>query len=363
VAPSGPVSASEAGLVLVDKQARVAQAKRGPLPTSSGPAKGSFSVLDRPRDDFVFGQRGPAIVAGFAYWTHQGNLVRARVGGAPGEPEVLAKDARKGARVVASEGPDRQPLIGYIGAPDASGAPHAKLWSAGKIYELTPEGAGASSMALVAVPSGWLAITLDGRSGMTPLHARKVTRSPAGVVTVGPDVVVWVGASAQATTEVFATETDGDVWAFIPIEQDVTHFGLAQVHIGTEPRLDAQVRFLTYANGTNSAPVAAASVCGRGAVAFAEPESADPQAKVRLMLAVLGRDGLEAPEIVATGAAFAHLSLAEIPLGPPGPGGVGSSLAGGLLAYTANHRSWARTLRCRAPGAVRADLPGGSEKR
>jgi hypothetical protein len=319
------------------------------LPNGAAPGKPSFNAVDRPRTEFLSVGRGPALVGGFAYFIREGNLVRARIG-AEAEPEQLVKDARKGARVAGVEGPDGAPLVAFITTPDASGAPHAKLWSNGKVLDLTPEGAGASSVALVSSPSGYMAITLDGRSGMTPLHARKLRRDKPGSVALGPDVVAWVGASATATTEVFATATGDDVWAFVPIEQDLTHFGLAQIHVGAEPRLDAPTHFLTYATGTNTAPVAAGSVCGRGAVAFAEPDEAKANAPQRLVLAPLGSDGLEAGEVVARGRAFANISLGAVP---------GAS----LLVYTADHRTWARSVRCRDRAAPHSELPHGREKR
>ena len=349
VGPAGPATADESGVVVVDKVGHVALAKKGATPTGSAASKPTFTAIDRPRDEFMPFARGPALAGGFAYWVKDENLVRARISGSDAEPEIVAKEARKGARVAAAEAPDGTPLVAFITKPDSSGAPHAKLWAGGKLLDLTPEGAGASSVALVRAGSRLMAISLDGRSGMTPLHARIVSREAAGF-TLGPDVVAWVGASAQATTEVFATAVDGDVWAFVPIEQDLTHFGLAQIHLGSEPRLDAPVAFLTYQAGTNSAPVAAGVACGRGAVAFAEPEEAAPKSPQRLMLAALGSNGLEPGEVVARGRSFANVSL----------GAVGPAA---LLVYTADHRTWARTVRCRDRAEPHSELPRDSKKR
>ncbi|HET9929939.1 MAG TPA: hypothetical protein VFQ35_04595 [Polyangiaceae bacterium] len=350
VGPAGPAAAHESGVVLVDKLGHVALAKRGPLPTGSVASKGSFSAVDRPRDEFLPYARGPALVGGFAYWIKDEKLVRARVTGNDADPEEIASDARKGARVSGAEMPDGTPVVAFITKPDSSGAPHAKVWFRGKVFDLTPEGAGASSVALVRSGPRIMAISLDGRSGMTPLHARLLSVEQSGALALGPDVVAWVGASAQATTEVFATAAEGDVWAFVPIEQDLTHFGLAQIHLGSEPRLDAKVTFLTYQAGTNSAPVAAGIACGRSAVAFAEPEEAAPKSPQRLVVAAVGAEGLEPGEVVARGRSFANVSL-----GAAGPGA--------LLVYTADHRTWARSVRCRDRARPHSELPGALEKR
>lgn len=350
IGPAGPATAHESGVVLVDKLGHVTLAKKGLMPAGNAAGKPTFTAIDRPRDEFLPFARGPALVGGFAYWIKDENLVRARISGNDAEPEVVAREARKGARVAGAEASDRTPLVAFITKPDSNGAPHAKLWAGGKLLDLTPEGAGASSVALVRAGSNIMAISLDGRSGMTPLHARLVTRDASGAFALGADVVAWVGASAQATTEVFATALDGDVWAFVPIEQDLTHFGLAQIHLGSEPRLDAPVTFLTYQAGTNSAPVATGVACGRAAVAFAEPEDAAPKSPQRLMLSALGADGLEPGEVVARGRSFANVSLGSV-----GPAA--------LLVYTADHRTWARSVRCRDRARPHSELPHDREKR
>jgi hypothetical protein len=333
IAPSGPATPHESGIVMVDRQDRVVVARRGRAATQARRAATAVSALERKREDFVPYARGPAVVGDFAYWVRKGELVRARLDGS-GQAEVLASDARNGTRVAASQGLGLAALVAYITPPDAHGALHAKLWTEGKKpLDLTEEGAGASSVALIAQKAGWTVLTLDGRSAMTPLHARRV--SPQGTsVTLGSDIVAWVGASAQATTEVFAAATDDEVWAFVPIEQDVTHFGLAQIEIGREPRLDVPASFATYPAGLNTAPAAAASICGRTVAVFAVPESATPNAPQELMLAAIGKDGLEPGEVVAKARSFADASLAPV-------------AGGGLLVYNAEHRTWAVSVRCK----------------
>jgi hypothetical protein len=333
IGPSGPASPHETGVVMVDRQDKVVVARRGRSATQARRAPTAVTALQRKREDFVAYARGPALVGAFAYWVRKGQLVRARLDGS-GAPEVLAGDARNGTRVVGSQGLGVAALVAYITPPDAKGALHAKLWvEGGKSLDLTEDGAGASSVALVLQKTGWTVLTLDGRSAMTPLHARRVTSKGNGV-TLGADLVAWIGASAQATTEVFAAATDDDVWAFVPIEQDVTHFGLAQIEIGKEPRLDVPASFTSYPNGLNTAPAAAASICGRTTAVFAQPESAAANAPQELRIAAIGKDGLEAGEVVAKARSFADASLAQV-------------TGGGLLVYNAEHRTWAVSLRCK----------------
>jgi hypothetical protein len=337
IAPIGPATAHELGVIMIDRQNALLVLPRRPYASSASRGKTLLSTSERRREDFVAYARGPAVVADFGYWVNQGRLVRRRYDG-KGELEVLTSDARNGTRVAARELPTLGAVVAYITKPDEQGAQHAKLWTEDrKVLELTAEGAGTSSVAFARQATGLTALSLDGRSAMTPLHARRVT-AENGRVTLGRDVVSTVLGSAQATTEIFAAAAGDDVWAFVPIEQDVTHFGLAQILIGREPGLDANVGFTTYANGLNTAPVATAFICGRLAVAFAEPKDATPNAAQTLQLATIEGETLSSGEIVAEHGSFADASLAAVS-------------GGGLLTFTANHRTWAASIRCRAPSS------------
>jgi len=288
--------------------------------------------LDLPADDFAPYARAPAIVGERAYWISEGRLVRRALRG--GELQVLASDARKRTRVVAAASPQGRAIAAYITQPSADGAAQGKLWiEPDQMLNLTEEGSGTSSIAVAALGNRYLISALDGRSGMTPLHARTLSFEGAQA-RLGPDVVAWVGASAQATTEVFSTDLSGQAWAFVPIEQDMSHFGLAQLQLGDTPRLDAPVHFLTYPNGTNSAPAAAGKLCDQPVVIYASPETADPKSSQVLLLSVLGPDGLGAADVVAKRGHFSEVSLAPLQ-------------NGGLIVYTASKKTWAVTARCR----------------
>jgi len=149
-------------------------------------------------------------------------------------------------------------------------------------------------------------------------------------VELGADVVVWVGGSAQAWTETFVGSAAGRAWAHVPIERDVTHFGLASVDLGAEPHMDSDVAFFDYPNGIDLAPVGTAELCGRAHVAFVRPTAPAPRSPEELVLARLDTSELLP---LANARGFASVSLASVP-------------GGGLLAYVADARTWARGLSC-----------------
>jgi hypothetical protein len=143
-----------------------------------------------------------------------------------------------------------------------------------------------------------------------------------------------VGGGSQPTTEITAVTRGEEVWSFVAIEQDVTHFGLAQIRIGREPSVDVPASFVAFPNGINTSPVAGARICGRHALVYARPATREPFAPQELLLAELGPDGLVGGEVVVRAKAFADASLVAVD-------------GGGLLAYTADHRTWAASIRCR----------------
>lgn len=329
VAAAGPASAHTFGVVLVTKHDDVLLAR-----TNAGKSHSAFATLDVAAEDLTPFGRGPALRAGYAYWISQGRLVRRRFLSPLGPLEVLADDARSGTRVSAA--PEDTPVaaVAYI-ARSKSGAMKARLWAEGAgNVELTPEGTAAGTVSLAVSSSGLFAVTLEGRTSMTPVHVRKI-RFEQNRVLLAEDVVVWVGGSAQVATEVTALSTPDDLWAFVPIERDVTTFGLARIEIGATPTMNATVNWRVYPNGMDPAPVAAAQVCGAPALVYVRPATGEPHAPQELYLAKVGAAGLEPSRLVARGRVFSTVSLAA-----------GDKNA--IVAYVADHRVWGALVPCAA---------------
>jgi hypothetical protein len=325
VGPGGPISASSAGVVFITKDDRVAIAPLGKKP-------GSIEATKEAKDHFVIA-RGPSVAGEHAYWISSGRLVRRKLKG--GALEELAQGARSGTRVTALPKTENRPAsVAYIGpaiTPDARGA--AYLWVEGsEPVVVSPEGSAASSVSLAATEDTLYVATLEGRTGMTPVHVREVDVS-SGKPKLAEDVVVWVGGPAQSLTEVTAVNADDGLRALIPLERDITRFGLANVQVGSEPKMSAPVVWRPYPNGLDPAPVAVSSGCGDSYVVYARPAEARPRSPQELHLARLTTAGLGPSSVVARASAFANVSAAETPQGV-------------LVAYVADFRTWARVYSC-----------------
>jgi len=325
IGPAAPATATAEGVVFVSRDERVFVA---PRQRGTHPEKLRFEPIDAAGASFAPLGRGPSVVRGFAYWVSHGRLVRRALAG-EGALEVLADGAREASRVSAAALGDKA-LVAFIGRPDEQGTSHARLWvEGGTPLTLTPDGAGASSVSLVTSGDHLLATSIDGRSAMTPMHARSVKLGAKGPE-LGTDVVVWVGGPAQRWTETFVGTEAGRAYAHVPIERDVTHFGLATVNVGAEPHMDSEVTFFDYRNGLDLAPVATAELCGHAHVAYVRPTTSTPHSPAEL---VLVRVATGAATIVANARGFASVSMAALE-------------NGGLLTYVADARTWALGLGC-----------------
>jgi len=333
IGPAGQMSASALGVVMINRADEFQLAKRLAGSGSASSERARFSTIKGSANDFFAVARGPLLLRGKAYWIKDGKLVRrAQDNSAP--LEILANDARNGTRVVGADLADAPAHAFYISNPTADDAPpRAKLWvEGGESVVLSPEGAGASSIAVAIAGRDLFTVAIDARSAMTPMHGRSVHFTGAKVE-LGPDVVMWVGSTSQMLSEVFASATPFGVRAFLPIERDVSHFGLVMLDLGNEPRMDPKTVWRGYPNGLDVAPVASGAFCGSAFVAYVRPENPQPEARQLLELAEIAESGLGPPETVASALGFANVSLAS-----------GTNSA--ILAYVADYRTFASTLRC-----------------
>jgi hypothetical protein len=328
VGPAAPASAFEGGVVMVTRNDELSISKLlAPPSKAKKPASGEIEASTRGPQEFWPVARGPAISRTHAYWISKGGrLVRRPLAG--GELELLATDARDGTRVAVVSSPD---VVAYIAAPVGKQDSRALLrLPDGKMLVLTPEGAAASSVSLSRVGEDVVVGYIDGRSGMTPVHARKLRKN--GELT--QDVVVWVSGATQGMTEIVSVGSPSGSWLMLPVERDSSRFGLATLALALEPKMDPPLRWRTYPNGLDRSPAAAAALCGAPTVAYVRPADARPGASQELVISELTLDETASSEQLATARGFADVSLYPLP-------------EGAMLVYVADRRTWARLIRCK----------------
>lgn len=328
VGPAAPAAAFAQGVVMVTRTDELAFARlRLPPSKAKKPAAGEMLETQLGPQAFWPVARGPAVSATHAYWVSKGRVVRRALAG--GELEVLTNDARDGTRVAVAGSPD---VVAYITQPVGKQDSLARLrLPDGRKLELTPEGAAASSVSLASLGEDLIVSYIDGRSGMTPVHARRL-RIKAG--TLDPDIVVWVSGATQGMTEITSVADGAGSWLMLPVERDASHFGLATMWVDRDPKMDPPLRWRTYENGLDRAPVATTTLCGAPVAAYVRPADARPESNQELVLSRLTLDETASSEPLATARGFADVSLYALP-------------EGALLAYVADRRTWGRLIRCK----------------
>ena len=348
VAAAGPIAATERGIAMYDRDNRLQLARlEAPLDGARAPHETRVAALPDDAGPFSLA-RGPAVRRGLAYWVSRGRLLGQSLAAAgSGAALVLAEDARVGTRAAVPIGSSRHlqdlpQVAAYIARPrEPEGPPIAKLWVEGHAagLGLTDDLASSHSVALAATPRGLQAIFLEARTGMSSVHVRAITFSKKHEPSLGEDHIVWVGGPARPTTELFALPSDEPrVRGFLTLERDITHFGLMSLDVPLAPGTEFPVEpdWHLYDNGIEPAPFALGDVCGRPVVALARPSSPVPHAVQELVLIDLDAEPRTPPALIARSRAFFDISL------------VGLS-GGALLGYVADHRTWARSIRCLRP--------------
>jgi len=123
----------------------------------------------------------------------------------------------------------------------------------GTELRLSEDGAGATTVALTSRGQGAVAVYVDARRAMSPVHARTISQSPK--LSLGKDAVLFIAGSAEPATRVALGVHGPTAFVLLPVAHDVD-FGLAIVKFDGEPTTDANVVWSDYPNGLDPAPVA-----------------------------------------------------------------------------------------------------------
>jgi hypothetical protein len=343
VGPAGRASATPLGALMVTRSNELHLTRLGKLGSTGNAVRSPLKPLAIAKETVELA-RGPSVIGKRAYWIAARQLLTADLDepGRISPPRVLANDARDRTRVAVPQGTPPAGLpeqLAYIGrSPDDPQVTVAKLWSAGSPpINLTPAGAAASSVALAFTDNGLMAWSMEGRTGMTPVHAREI-HFESGRPQLLEDRVVWVGGASQPFSELVAlpkplgAPAPGVSRAVLATEQDVSHFGLLTLTLSTSG--DSAPRWSLYPNGIDPAPVASAELCGLTVLARVKPQSSQGATPQELELLDADPNSATPPLIVAYAQRFFDISLA-------------SAVGGALLVTVADERTWATTLRCR----------------
>lgn len=180
----------------------------------------------------------------------------------------------------------------------------------GPPVQLSEDGSGATFVALAPRADQVVAMYIDARRALTPLHAR-VLSVKAGKLELDRDAVLFVGEGTEGRTSgAMVVGPSGPAYGLLPIFKDTTTFGLASIRIDERPRDDAEVTWSPYPGGLDSAPVAATSGVSPMRVLRVLPTSSEPKARKALELGEIEPHGAWKPLcVVAERGSFNDVGL------------------------------------------------------
>lgn len=247
-------SATELKLVANDGgKPRIYAVPLGPPP----PALAPLAVPPKP-SSFVGMRWPPCEMAGrWAYCQAAGGIVYRTTLGV-NDTKQIAKSQPSTRITAAALGPDHAVLATLDARRTTEGVMMQAFVTLddGETVRLSEDGAGATVVRLVPRGDRAVALYIDARMAMVPVHARPLSLRGNDLV-LADDAVVFVGGPPERGIELTAAGAGSSIFALLPMARETTDFGMAAIPIAEQPKDDVQPSWSLYPNGLDPAPVAA----------------------------------------------------------------------------------------------------------
>ena len=247
-------SATELKLVANDGgKPRIYAVPLGPPP----PASAALPVPPKP-SSFVGMRWPPCEMAGrWAYCQAAGGIVYRTTLGV-NDTKQVAKSQPSTRITAAALGPDHAVLATLDARRTTEGVMMQAFVTLddGETVRLSEDGAGATVVRLVPRGDRAVALYIDARMAMVPVHARPLSLRGNDLV-LADDAVVFVGGPPERGIELTAAGAGSSIFALLPMARETTDFGMAAIPIAEQPKDDVQPSWSLYPNGLDPAPVAA----------------------------------------------------------------------------------------------------------
>jgi hypothetical protein len=247
-------TATELKLVANDGgKPRIFAVPLGPPPPATAP------VPVPPKPSSFFGMRWPPCeTAGkWAYCQAAGGIVYRTTLGAT-DTKQIAKSQPSTRIAAAALGPDHAVLATLDARHTTEGVMMQAFATLddGETVRLSEDGAGATVVRLVPRGDRAVALYIDARMAMVPVHARPLSLRGKELA-LADDAVVFVGGPPERGIELTAAGAGASIFGLLPMARETTDFGMAAIAIAEQPKDDVQPSWSLYPNGLDPAPIAA----------------------------------------------------------------------------------------------------------
>lgn len=229
-----------------------------PLPLAAPPAASAALPAPPKPSSFVAMRWPPCEMAGrWAYCQAVGGIVyRTTLGASDSKP--IAKSAPSTRITAAALGPDHA----VVATLDSRRTTEGVMLQAfvtlddGETTRLSDDGAGATVLRVVPRGEGAVALYLDARMAMLPVHARPMSLRGKELA-LADDAVVFVGGPPERGIDLTGALAGKSLFALIATARETSEFGMAAIPIAEHPKEDVQAAWSLYPNGLDPAPMAA----------------------------------------------------------------------------------------------------------
>lgn len=229
-----------------------------PVPFGAPPPASAILPAPPKPSSFVAMRWPPCELAGrWAYCQAAGGIVyRTTLGGS--DTKQIAKSQPSTRIAAAALGADHA----VVATLDARRTTEGMMMQAfvtlddGETTRLSDDGAGATVLRVVPRGDRAVALYLDARTAMVPVHARPLALRGAELA-LGEDAVVFVGGPPERGIELTPAGAGKAIFALVPTGRETTEFGMAAIPIAEPPKDDVQPVWSLYPNGLDPAPIAA----------------------------------------------------------------------------------------------------------
>lgn len=232
-----------------------------PVAIPAVPPKGAPAFVPQRPAGFSGMRWPPCELAGrFAYCQAPGGpIVRSILGGT--DPGKNIAKSRSGTRIAAASlGPDHS-VVAFLDMRRTTEGDMLQAFVAMDEREpvrLSEDGAGATTLRFLPRGEAPVAVYLDTRTAMVPIHARPMSLE-GGALFLGADAVVFVGGAPERGIDFAVASAGSKSFAFVPMPRETIEFGMAALLVDDPPKDDVQAVWSRYPNGLDPAPIAAAA--------------------------------------------------------------------------------------------------------
>jgi hypothetical protein len=317
--PTAPPFRGPAALVMTDAALELVANDDGKprvhrVPVTAPPAQ---AVVPPPAEPELAARWPACAVAGRrAYCQAPGGAIYRTTLGASDAKEIAR--SRSGTSIAAAPLGAERGVVAYLQSHATSEGETLEAFATvdeGAPVRLSAEGAGATLVKLVPRGSAAVAVYLDARAAMLPVHARPVSSGGGpGGLSLGEDAVLFLGGPPERGIDFAVAGAGRRLFALVPMAREITDFGMAVIPVGDPPKDDVAASWSFYPNGLDPAPIAATLALGetgRAWVARVRPREQEPTSPRVLELGRLDAQGaFESLGAIADGSRIRDLALA-----------------------------------------------------